>query len=216
MAATPPPVPTIPSSHDDGSWSTFTYCGAAPAAPCAEAAAALSATAWLNLLPAATEDQFPRTALAALGLPMAHEPLPAPHGLTLDAASRILAALASLPQRGALVVQCATGNRASAVLALLVGARRGWAPNEALAWAQAARLPFLSTQPLRNWVALALRSRLAPPPRSSPPRPAPMASSCASSSTVTPLPTPICLATPPRARRCSLTPCCKRRSATPR
>jgi sulfur dioxygenase len=56
------------------------------------------------------------------------------------------------------VVQCATGNRASAVLALLVGEGAGWEPAAVFEWAAREKLPFLGTQPLRNWVTYSLRA----------------------------------------------------------
>ena len=55
-------------------------------------------------------------------------------------------------------MQCATGNRASAVLALLVGEAQGWEPSAVLQWAAQEKLPFLGSQALCNWVTLALRA----------------------------------------------------------
>ena len=135
-------------------------------------------SAWFNVLPDATDAQYPAAALAALGVATAAVPLSAPHGLTRASAAAALAALAALPP-GPLVVQCATGNRASAVLALHVGARAGWGPEEALSWAHKEGLPFLGTQPLRNWVVRNLRAAreaaaaALPPPAPPPPAAAP-------------------------------------------
>ena len=136
---------------------TFTTGGAAGAAEAEAVVAATGAVAWLNLLPAPSDAEYPRAALEARGVATRAVAVAAPHGLSLEVAQRVLAAFKELPP-GPLVVQCASGNRASAVLALVVGAEKGWEPAAALEWAAQEKLPFLGTQPLRNWVVFALRA----------------------------------------------------------
>ena len=92
------------------------------------------------------------TAFASAGITCTTVPVRVPLDCTSGTAARVLAAVSALPP-GPLVIQCATANRASAVLTLLEATRNGWGPDAALAWAATASLPFLNTQPLRNWVA---------------------------------------------------------------
>ena len=173
------PFHTFPSPLGS---STFTIGGVADVAEVTSVVKASGATSWLNLLPSPTEAEYPRATLEALGLTTRSVAVAAPHGLSLAVAHRVLSALRDLPP-GPLVVQCASGNRASAVLALFVGERKGWEPSAVMKWAAQEKLPFLGTQPLRNWVAFSLRALRAgasareagaggaaaapPPPRSS-------------------------------------------------
>ncbi len=149
------PFTTIPSPLP--AFATLTIGGAVGADEAAAVVAATGAQSWLNLLPAPTPQEFPREALAALGVATLSVALAAPHGLSLAVARSLLAAVKELPP-GPLVVQCASGNRASAVLALLVGAGKDMEPSAVLDWAAAEKLPFLGTQPLRNWVVFSLRA----------------------------------------------------------
>lgn len=50
------------------------------------------------------------------------------------------------------MVTCATGNRASAAIALYVGKSNDWSATKTLEWATSEGLKFIGTQPLRNWV----------------------------------------------------------------
>ena len=136
---------------------TLTIGGAANASECADVLAATGAAAWLNLLPSPSAAEYPREYLEARGVSTRAVTVVAPHGLTLEVAQSVLAAVKELPP-GPLVVQCATGNRASAVLALLVGEAQGWEPSAVLQWAAQEKLPFLGSQALCNWVTLALRA----------------------------------------------------------
>jgi hypothetical protein len=78
-----------------------------------------------------------------------------PHPLCLPAAARdVVAALDDMPAPR--VVQCASGNRAGAALALHTGLRSGLTPAATLEWATNAGLKFTGSQPLRNWVAASL------------------------------------------------------------
>lgn len=149
------PFTTIPSPLP--AFPTLTIGGAAGADEAAEVLAATGAQSWLNLLPAPTPLEFPREALVARGVATLSVAVAAPHGLSLAVACSVLEAVRGLPP-GPLVVQCASGNRASAVLALLVGQGMGWEPAATLQWAAQAGLPFLGTQPLRNWVVFSLRA----------------------------------------------------------
>ena len=161
---------------------TWSYGGAADAQAALLEATKARAGAWLNLLSAPTETEFPRAALEAEKLAVAQEPVVPPHGLTLALAARVVKAAedslrqaaaraadvaaaggaATTPLGSGLVVQCATGNRASAALALLAAHRMRWTPEQVFAWAAEAKLPFLGTQPLRNWVAAAARAGVEP------------------------------------------------------
>ena len=132
------------------------------------------AVGWLNLLPKSTPEQFPRESLEARGVSVAAVSLAAPHGLTFDAAARIIAATSSFPSGGSLVIQCATGNRASAVFALVAAAQMGWNIDQVFTWAKSERLPFLSTQPLRNWLTISVQALIQSP--TSPPLPSSMMS----------------------------------------
>jgi hypothetical protein len=165
------PFTTIPSPLP--AFATLSIGGAAGAVEAAAVVAATGATAWLNLLPEPTTPEvFPRESLAASGVVTRSVAVAVPHGLSLAVARSVLAAVKELPP-GPLVVQCATGNRASAVLALLVGAGKGWEPAAALQWAAQVGLPFLGTQPLRNWVVFSLRALQAEAEGAAPPPGAP-------------------------------------------
>ena len=137
---------------------SWTFGGVCSEGDALDVLARTSATGWVNVVPNASEKDFPRTVLSERGVAVASVGVAVPHGLTLDLAARVVAAVDALPP-GPLVVQCATGNRASAVLAVLAAARGGLGVAETFAWASAVKLPFLGTQPLRNWVAAAVRSR---------------------------------------------------------
>ena len=138
---------------------TWTFGGIANAANAGAVATSTKAVAWLNLLPSATHEEFPNASLSALGLVVSAVGLAVPHGLTLAAAAAIVTTTAAFPP-GPLVVQCATGNRASAACAVVAAARMGWGVKEVFAWARAERLPFLGTQPLRDWVTISVQARL--------------------------------------------------------
>ena len=99
------------------------YCGEVDAATALAEAA--DAGAWLNLLPDPSAAAFPRAALEAGKLSLAHVPVAPPHALTLALAARVVAAAeealgeagkaraaAAGAGAGGLVVQCASGNRA--------------------------------------------------------------------------------------------------------
>jgi hypothetical protein len=146
------PFTTIPSPFARSP--TLTYGGAAGAEEVEAVVSSTSAAAFLNLVPAAAEAE---RALAARGFPVRAVGVSVPHGLSAAVARLVIDAVNEMPP-GPLVVQCATGNRASAVLALAVGAATGWEPSAVFAWAAEAKLPFLGTQPLRNWVAFSLRA----------------------------------------------------------
>lgn len=56
------------------------------------------------------------------------------------------------------MIQCATANRASAVLALYLGSKQQWSANQTFNWAatNSSSARFLGTQPLRNWLSFVL------------------------------------------------------------
>ena len=134
------PFTTLPSPL---SAFTLTIGGAAGAAEAVAVVAATSAVGWLNLLPSPSEAEFPRAALEARGLATAAVAVAAPHGLTLAVAQRVLAAARALPP-GPLVVQCATGNRASAK-----STPRAVAPRSALRVQRAYEAPGPALLPAR-------------------------------------------------------------------
>ena len=140
---------------------TWSFGGSANATEADVIINSTGAVGWLNLVPKAIPEQFPRESLEARGVRVAAVSLAVPHGLTLDAATGIVAAAASFPSGGSLVVQCATGTRASAALAVVAAAQMGWNVEQVFTWAKSERLPFLSTQPLRNWVTISVQKLIA-------------------------------------------------------
>ena len=76
---------------------TLTIGGAAGAAEAEAVVAATGAVAWVNLLPAPSAEEFPLAALEARGVATRAVPMVAPHGLTLDLARSLLAAVQGLP-----------------------------------------------------------------------------------------------------------------------
>ena len=76
---------------------TLTIGGAAGSAEAEAVVAATGAVAWVNLLPAPSVDEFPKAALEARGVATRAVPMAAPHGLTLDLARSLLAAVKGLP-----------------------------------------------------------------------------------------------------------------------
>jgi len=77
----------------------------------------------------------------------------------------VITAIDSLPKP--IMIQCATANRASAVLALYLGKKNQWSATHTFNWATAngAAARFLGTQSLRNWLSMVLGP--APPVQSS-------------------------------------------------
>ena len=114
--------------------------------------------AWLQFAPETSQPSL-ESALSAMGVPYSCEVFVAPVDLTADTAERALRALAALPRHGPIVLQCGSGARASAVLALSMAASRGWTASATFAWAAGHALSFLGSQPLRNWVAMAIHRR---------------------------------------------------------
>ena len=157
------PLPLPPGAPGVESWAAppapprqAFYASFADAVVCDQVLSATGARAWVNLLPAFTPEQCPRAFLESRGVRYVHLPVAAPDGLDGDLSARVLSTIAALPPHGPLVIQCASGNRASAVLALYVGVTRGWTATATLAWAADAALPFLAAQPLRNWVCASI------------------------------------------------------------
>ena len=140
---------------------SYTYIGAANSADADSILASTGSVGWLNLLPESNEDEFPHSFLVARGLAVKTVPVVAPQGLTLTLAQSVLSVIRDFPL-GSLVLQCASGNRASAVLAIIVGEGMGWEPSAVFDWSAQEKLPYLGTQPLRNWVTASLRAL---PPR---------------------------------------------------
>ena len=97
-------------------------------------------------------------AAAAAGVADAlHVPVDAPAGLSRTTADACVAALARLPRPT--LVLCASGNRASAAIAIAVGREERWGGEATLAWALEQKMPFLTVQPLRDWVVASVDVR---------------------------------------------------------
>ena len=160
---------------------TLFYSGAGALAP--GVAAGAKSVLFLVPVPAAAASAE-AAAATALGVASAHVPVDAPAGLSRRTADACVAALASLPRpvrwrsrvaaaratpslrftpnqitlRQALVL-CASGGRASAVIAIAEGRAGKWSSADTLAWAHKMEMPFLAVQPLRDWVVASVDVR---------------------------------------------------------
>ena len=90
-------MPFISFASPLSAHTTLTIGGVAGSTEAESVVAATSAAAWLNLLPSPTEAEYPEAALKALGIPTASVSVVAPHGLTLEVARSVLAAVKGLP-----------------------------------------------------------------------------------------------------------------------
>jgi hypothetical protein len=77
-----------------------------------------------------------------------------PRPFDMDVARRGVAALDELPRPT--LVTCGTGPRSSALVYLYSGLRSGASADEVLATAEADGAPFVSAEPLRQWVVQGL------------------------------------------------------------
>lgn len=93
-------------------------CGAcAAASEAAEAVKAGNFKSWMCLLPSSFDDAScpcPKAEIEAAGAVFAHVPVDVPTGLTRSKAQELYDVMSKLPTP--IIVQCATGNRASAVV----------------------------------------------------------------------------------------------------
>lgn len=74
-----------------------------------------------------------------------------PRPFDMDVARRGIAVLDELPRPT--LVTCRSGPRSSALVYLYAGLRSGASPEEVLARAEADEAPFVSMEPLKEWVA---------------------------------------------------------------
>jgi sulfur dioxygenase len=86
------------------------------------------------------------------------------NGLSLQLAADALKALDELPAPA--LVMCSTGGRASAVKCLKKAMEEGWTRDQALAYAQSEKLPFVNNCNLKDWVlaTVAAKQYTAEPP----------------------------------------------------
>lgn len=126
---------------------SFLYSGAGALAP---GVAAGAKSVLFNVPVPADAAAAEAAAASALGIASAHVPIDAPTGLSARTADACVATLASLPRPT--LVLCASGNRASAAIAIAEGRAGKWTGEATLAWALEQKMPFLTVQPLRDWV----------------------------------------------------------------
>ena len=150
MAATAPAIAPIPLLREGGSADVL-YSGAGDHILSAAATAGVSGM--LTLVPCDTACEAAAAAAAGgKGITVRHVSVDAPAGLSATVADACVAALSSLPRP--VLVACATGNRASAVIAIAAGRAGKWSGVATLEWAIALKMPFINMQPLRNWVVV--------------------------------------------------------------
>jgi len=135
----------------------FLYTGANGIA----AGAAAGARAVLFLVPVTAPEAAADVASAAAAgvVDTLHVPVDVSAGLSLATADACVSALARLPRPTH--VLCASGNRASAVIAIAVGREERWSGEATLAWALDQKMPFLTVQVLRDWVVASVDVRRA-------------------------------------------------------
>jgi protein tyrosine phosphatase (PTP) superfamily phosphohydrolase (DUF442 family) len=132
----------------------FFYAGAGALAP---GLAAGAKSVLFNVPVPADTAAAEAAAASALGVASAHVPVDAPAGLSGRTADSCVASLARLPRPT--LVLCASGNRASAAIAISVGREEKWSGEATLAWAFEQRMPFLTVQALRDWVVASVDVR---------------------------------------------------------
>lgn len=111
---------------------------------------------WLNLTPITESTVMPSVFEAAqqCQLQLKNVQVVPNTGYTLQTATAVVDAIEQLHAEGKpFYVSCASGNRASAAVALWVGQKHSWSALETFEWAKTAGMPWVDKQPFRDWIS---------------------------------------------------------------